>query len=347
MFISVFEDFKSLGKIEVKTKKLDKKIIEISMRKKLNKHYDFQLFEDFFQKNNLKVPICNICKSHHVPYSFKITIESGLIKILGVNLLKKYQYCYAKSDHCAKLSAGRKMNPNSAKFISLVTGVSETEAKQYIRNNNKSTFYRENFNSYEEYKNAQKRDLKYFVSKYGDKEGQEKYKSAIRKQNYKRSKEFYIKKFGPLKGIEKYLKYNRARTNKFRGTSKWSLKLINRVLANVDKESFDKIMFGNKEYSYIDVSCKKTYFCDFYIEKDGKTKVVEFNGHAWHAPPNLSESEKLQWKPARGNRSWADVHKGDIRKYNTLRCAGFEVLVVWDFEDEEQIVEKILDFLND
>jgi G:T-mismatch repair DNA endonuclease (very short patch repair protein) len=61
----------------------------------------------------------------------------------------------------------------------------------------------------------------------------------------------------------------------------------------------------------------------------------------------LSESEKLQWKPARGNRSWADVHKGDIRKYNTLRCVGFEVLVVWDFEDEEQIVEKILDFLND
>ena len=84
-----------------------------------------------------------------------------------------------------------------------------------------------------------------------------------------------------------------------------------------------------------------------YTEKNGKVKVVEFNGCAWHAPLNLSESEKLKWKPARGNRAWADVYKGDMKKYNTLRCAGFDVLVVWDYEAEEEIVEKVLDFLNE
>jgi hypothetical protein len=347
MFVTSFTVIDDLEKIEIKTKNLDKKTIEVSLRKSLNKVYDYDLFEKIFDRINIAVPTCNICKSYHVPHQFEIEILGNEIRIKDVILLKKYQYCYAKSNHCKTLSRGRKMNPNSAKFISMVLAVTEEEAKKYIRENNKSSFYRENFKSESDYKKSQKRDLEYFIKKYGKKEGTKRYEETIKKQNYKRSKEFYIESLGPDRGIEKYLKYNKARTTTFRGTSKWSINLIKKILNEIDLEKFDKILYGDQEFCFLTLENKKTYFFDLYLLKNGVSKVVEFNGASWHAPPNLTESQKISWRSARGNYTWHEMYNKDEAKYNTIKKHNIDVLVVWDFESEEEIIKKCLRFIND
>jgi hypothetical protein len=103
------------------------------------------------------------------------------------------------------MNKGRKMNPNSAKFISLVMNFSEEEAKSWIRNNNSSPFYRENFSTQEEYFASQTRDLDWHKKKYGEDLGVKKFEDLIRKQNHSRSLSGYVDRYGPL-GALKYQK---------------------------------------------------------------------------------------------------------------------------------------------
>lgn len=346
MFISTFEN-NHVGKFSIKTKNLDKDQIEIALRKKFHKTYEYQVFETFLKDLGINVPTCRVCRSFHVPHRFVIDIQDGKILILGSEATRQYQYCYGKSKKCKELSVGRKMNPNSAKFISLVLGLSEEDAKQYIRNNNKSSFYKENFLSLEDYKDSQKRDLNYFVSKHGESLGKIKYNQAIEKQNFKRSKEFYIQTYGKTLGLEKFSIYNRKRTTKFRGISKWSLQLIQQIVSLLDLKENDQIFFGKNEFSLSLSELNKTYFFDFCLIRNQIPKLIEFNGAVWHAPPNLNEDQKNKWRQIRSNKTWLEVYLGDEKKYNAAKLINAKLMVVWDFEKEKDIIERCLGFLNE
>lgn len=127
---------------------------------------------------------------------FHILIENDFIKIQSLILTRRFKYCYSKSAHYAELNKGRSLNPNSAKFISLVMNITEDQAKVWIRNNNSSPFYKENFSSDKEYVLSQSRDLRWHIEKYGEEIGAKKYNELIKKQNYSRSLAGYIEKYG-------------------------------------------------------------------------------------------------------------------------------------------------------
>jgi hypothetical protein len=100
--------------------KKEPKFLEVILRKKLNKAYSFPELKEFHEFLNISIPICNICGKAFVPYRYQIALKQDEIKIVGFEQTKNLQYCYASSDICEEMSKGRKMNPNSARFISLV-----------------------------------------------------------------------------------------------------------------------------------------------------------------------------------------------------------------------------------
>lgn len=99
-------------------------------------------------------------------------------------------------------------NPNSANFVSTAFNISKEDALKYIKENNKSPFYKENFISNEEYKASQKRDLDYYINKYGISKGTIMYEEYMTKLKYSHSEKFYIDKFGEIDGKEHWKKLN-------------------------------------------------------------------------------------------------------------------------------------------
>lgn len=192
------------------TKSNNPKIVECALRKKLNKDLQYEDWCRLFKHANLTVPTCNICKKMHVPFYFIIDVKDSFVKISDVVTPKQYSYCYGKSSQCREMSRGRKMNPNSARFISLVMEISEDDARSWIRNNNKSNFYRENFSSNDQYRASQTRDLEWHKIRYGEAAGFEKYENLIKKQNHSRSLAGYVEKYGDL-GQEAYVTYCRSK----------------------------------------------------------------------------------------------------------------------------------------
>ena len=93
------------------------------------------------------------------------------------------------------------MNSNSVEFISKVLRMSKEEALKFIKNRNKSPFYRENWKSEEEYLNYQKRDSTYFKNKFGQ-NWEIEYDRYKKKISYSNSIEGYIDKYGELIGKE-------------------------------------------------------------------------------------------------------------------------------------------------
>jgi hypothetical protein len=67
-----------------------------------------------------------------------------------------------------KKCKGGKLNANSSEFLSIVLDITIDEAKTYLRNRNSSPFYKENFNTKEEYKKSQTRNIQYFIDIYGE-----------------------------------------------------------------------------------------------------------------------------------------------------------------------------------
>jgi len=151
--------------------------------------------DDFYKEYNLNVEKCRICKSSYPPIDFICTVENDTIKITDFKYKKDKIYCYKNNPNCP----GIKMNSNSVEFVSKVLNISENDALIYIKSRNRSPFYRENWESEEEYKNYQRRDENYFKVKYGENWELEydKYKKNI---SYSNSLEGYINKYGEEEG---------------------------------------------------------------------------------------------------------------------------------------------------
>jgi hypothetical protein len=300
------------------------------------------------------------------------------------------------------MSKGRKMNPNSAKFISLVMGVSEEEAKSWIRNNNSSPFYRENFSTIDQYREFQTRDLSWHKKRYGEELGIEKFNDLIKKQNHARSlaghierhgidgraiyeevckkkdsmtfdsfrvrnrktdeddlksawarrvksvgltKESFIKKHG----TERFLACMKTRMSGRTHVSRWSLDLIERIKNDHLKNlQIVEIRYGLKnEICIHDIENKRSYYYDLFIETPQKKMIVEFNGNRFHADPRIPPAERHTWKtPFDPDLTWEQAFKYEEQKLKVANQSGIDVLVVWDYESEDQILKKVADFIH-
>jgi hypothetical protein len=197
-----------------------------------NKEFYFKLKENFnysnnqiigFFKNSLKKQLgislceylvykgyniekCRLCSIGDVPININFEIKDNFFIINGFEYIKKI-YCYGNNKKCC----GLKLNPNSFEFVSKVNLISLEEAKKILKENNKSPFYKENWSSENEYKKSQSRSIDYYIKKYGDTKGKQKYQEHINKISISNSIEGFINKYGNDEGIIKFNKVSKSK----------------------------------------------------------------------------------------------------------------------------------------
>jgi hypothetical protein len=145
----------------------------------------------FIESNNKNLEKCRICKTHYPPFIIDCHEDNNLIVIDGFTPIRDKIYCYGLNKECP----GIKMNSNSVEFISKTLLLSKDDALKYIKQNNKSSFYKENWDNDDDYKKSQKRDSEYFKNKYNG-NWEVKYNEYINKIRKSNSLERYINEYG-------------------------------------------------------------------------------------------------------------------------------------------------------
>jgi len=126
-------------KISLKNKRKD---MLIGFKSHLRQKHKISLNEYYNLKSK---DLCLFCKKN--PTNIIISKNQNS-KVFIVN----YSLCNDKN--CINMR--KKLNPNSAKYVSIINNCSEKEALKIIHNKNNSPFYKENFLTKEEYLYSQK-----------------------------------------------------------------------------------------------------------------------------------------------------------------------------------------------
>lgn len=217
---------------------------------KLKKKYGLDVLANILINAGFNVDKCKLCNRF---INFNILFDDTSkdhLSIIGVRHLTKYsnyQYCYGFYKDCI----GIKMNSNSAEFISKVKDITINDALHFIKKNNKSPFYKENHEDINDYKKCQSRNKDFFIQRYGEDDGTERWKTAQIQANYSRSLLGYIEKYGKIEGSIKWNEYQKSKDS------------MSRKLFNSDEEYNTRIN-----------SIKLTYdnFIKKYGEELGKIK---------------------------------------------------------------------------
>lgn len=166
------------------------------------------------------------------------------------------------------------------------------------------------------------------------------------------TKEWFIKKYGDKVGLEKYKerseqvskisffrKYNLTNKENF---SKVSQELFWEIHKRISQQ-YKKIYFGELNHEY---GCETNTNFDFVVI-DNK-KIIEFNGDKFHANPNLfSENEiPLQFL----NKTAKEIWKEDNDKHEKAIIKGYTIKTIWEteyYKNKEKIILECIDFINE
>jgi len=215
----------------------------------------------------------------------------------------------------------------------------------------KSEKYNISKNDFDLYNKSRSCTLDNFIKRFGNEEGNEKWKEYCNRQRYTKSLEYFIDKFGIEKGIEEYKHICELKTIGRQNSNISDPIFISNLLdisiddaisfisananlliaSKIELEfvrSLEKII-GDIEYSnlsepfYLWSENNKLYIYDI----KHKNCIVEFNGDYWHANPNRYKSTDL----IKGISSEAIWEKDKIK--NELAISkGYNLMVVWESE---------------
>lgn len=123
--------------------------------------------------------------------------------------------------------------------------------------------------------------------------------------------------------------------------SKESIRLFSALQSELNRVC----KFGTKKKELSLRYDDRLYFFDFFDEKTNT--IIEYNGSIFHAPEKLSISEREMWKSKYG-LGWHDVNRKDNQKLDAARSAGYNIMVVWDYEvrSKTKLKEKIKELVN-
>ena len=244
-------------------------------------------------------------KSHHGldNYIYRFGLDEGL---------KKYQeYCESR----------KQLSPRTLEY--------------WILKNNGDIL-----KSKEDLKNFQSRDLKFYISLYGEIEGIEKYK------NYCNSKSSWIK--------NKYNDFIWEEMNKKRNSKRKNYSSNEIYIYNYLKENFSNL----KMYGGENIKDKYVFFIDdeFYKLKINKSAltpdiyipsknlIIEYYGDLYHA--NSNKYLENQIVPIL-NLKAKDVWENDYFKNKFYESKGLKVIVIWEKDFIENKDLKLKEILNE
>lgn len=293
-----------------------------------NRKLGIDLYEECLKIFNAK-EICPFC-SKQSAYVINYTIDNFIITINGIAL---HQFKGKNSYHCKRGKksncSGSFLNPNSIAFISGSLKISKEEANVLLLETNKSPFYHTNFDSSEDYKLSQTRDLNWYIKKYGEKRGNELYDKRIKLHSDSTSyiglckkygediaKEIcakkasltlksHIKKHGEEKGIETYKNH----------LSKVKTSLESFILRHGEEKGTEKYESFIQKRSFRNT-------LDYFLEKYNENGLKEYN--KWIKSISFT---KKQYIEKYGEDAW--IKKMDQNKtwYSKESITAFDMLL--------------------
>lgn len=174
----------------------------------------------------------------------------------------------------------------------------------------------------------QRRDLKYFVDKYGEQEGKQRHSQKIQRwQDTLQSK--------PL---EEQLEINKRKVKK-----------SGCFFSKAEKELFEELKthFSRLEDQFAlcrnaDSKKKKFFLYDMKLDN----KIIEYNGDFWHSNPEMYNQNFVN---PYTQKTQQEIHHKDAEKINLAKQHGFDVLVIWENKyqtNKKEVIEQCLEFLK-
>jgi hypothetical protein len=197
---------------------------------------------------------------------------------------------------------------------------------------------------WENYVNRQKHagcSLDYFKEKYGEIEGNIKYKELNEKKRLTLGN-FQIK-YGIEEGEKKYKEYL------YKVAKRESFSEMSQILfLQIEDMHSSKIYYGIKktgEFCIYDKTNKKARFFD-YVDTERK-KCIEFNGNVYHANPKMyTENDRPNF--FRKDLTSKDIWEEDNKKNELIVSRGYDLLIVWEknfTENPQKVINECLLFL--
>ena len=125
--------------------------------------------------------------------------------------------------------------------------------------------------------------------------------------------------------------------------SKVSFNLFSKLVTLLKDNNFD-IFFGKNELILFDRVKHRPFFYDFGIP--AIKLIIEYNGIAFHPKEDCSEEVKLNWRCPLTKLNYADKLELDNYKINFAKNIGYDVLIIWEDEDEDEAIKKCTEFIN-
>lgn len=188
------------------------------------------------------------------------------------------------------------------------------------------------------------RSIQYWINKgYSEEDAKNKVKEIQSTNNI----ETYIKKYGEQDGIQKWIERNKKWGEKMQ-IKKMESGHIGSAYSNASKLFFDnivsklkenniyfeKIYYGEKEFSKWDKENKRVYFYDFVIPE--VNLCVEYNGLKFHP-----KEGDVNWVGLFGNTYEYKIQY-DKRKLDIIKSCGYKTIVVWEDDDLEEKINYIV-----
>ena len=173
---------------------------------------------------------------------------------------------------------------------------------------------------------SQLRDLKYFVEKYGDIEGQIRHKLKT---------ERWMATLA-AKSPEEICEINRKKIPHIGSRSKAEIEL-----ADILRKSNSDLQI---QFKLFDIDKNKWYVFDIQFND----KIIEYNGDYWHANPNKFKHDDII-KNGNSNISAAEKWEIDKIRNKVANAYGYEIMTIWEHDykqNKEKVIKECLDFLN-
>ena len=153
-----------------------------------------------------------------------------------------------------------------------------------------------------------------------------------------------IQKYGEEQGLEIFNKRQKIWNKKLQKSFKQG-KYVQSPIANslfaIIKEKLNIVNMIEEKYIFNDI-LHKGYLFDFCLDD----KLIEFNGDYWHANP-IFYGPKSFIKAK--NKRAEDIWEYDKIKLETAQNQGYKVLVIWEYDynqNREEVINKCIEFLN-
>lgn len=343
-----------------------------ALKNSLMRKYKISI-DDYILNNTdiQKIEKCGFCDEYSyydIIFNISLYKKSYLISISDIEYNNKF-YCKSKNKNCE----GKKYNPNSVIFVSKTRKISTEDALKNIHERNKSPFYSNNYETYDEYKKYQS-----LQNRLSD----DKYESFIKKLKYSKTIEYYIEKYGENDGIEMWnninskkdsMSFNYILTKNNNDYKKSIIEYKNRVKSVMpaekvylggfySKSSFDffeklknklklkekDILYGENEFfiEYFDfkLNKKRKFYYDFVDFKNNV--IIEYNGLRWH--PNKYKMTKEQYDnwyhPFNKELSKEELEEKDVLKENIAKNNNYDYIIIWDCDNLNNNLNTIYEY---